>query len=249
MEISREGTGPVQPLQGAPEIIDRKRGDVTGDRIPDIVLLLGIRPDPASPFIEGLTLIVLNGITGAETRVVPPVNSGYNPYLFLGDFTGEGAQDVLLHIDTGGSGGFIDAFLYAFNGIEPRLLFSSEQFNEASHFSVVFQNDYRVAVTDLTTGTVFTIDISNWPPDVLREIYDENGRLLAPIVGEVSPLVALYPIVTDQTGVFRLLALQRIIGRFEAETLGYVETLLAWNGAGFVAVRVSVCTTGVTPTV
>lgn len=248
MEIPFAAAVSVQPLQGSPEIIDFRRGDVTGDRIPDIVLLLGIRPDPASPFVEGLTLIVRNGITGAETRVVPPVNVGYNPYLFLGDFTGEGALDVLLHIDTGGSGGFINAFLYAFNGPEPRLLFSSEAFNEASNFGVVFRNNYRVAVTDLATGTVFTIDISNWPPDVLSEIYDANGHLLAPIEGEVSPLIALYPIVTDQSGVFRLLAVQRIIGRFEAETLGYVETLLAWNGSQFVAERVSVCTTGITPT-
>lgn len=243
----KAATPVAQSPKASSKVIDSKRGDVTGDRVPDTVQLLGIRKDPTSPFIEGLTLNVRNGKTGAETRIAPPVNSGYGPHLFLGDFTGRAALDVLLHIDTGGSGGFINAYLYTFRGKKPSLLFSSDKFSEGSNFGAEFRNNYRVEVTDRTTGTVFTIDINNWPSNVLSEIYTQGGQLLQPVQGEVAPLVALYPIVTGQTGVFRLLAVQRIIGRFSAESLGHVETLLAWNGKRFAAERVSVSTAGTTP--
>ncbi|MNU01542.1 hypothetical protein D3C72_2449780 [compost metagenome] len=39
---------------------------------------------------------------------------------------------------------------------------------------------------------------------------------------------------------YDLIALQRIIGTFNADTLGYVENLLTWGGTHFISSRLSV---------
>jgi hypothetical protein len=71
-----------------PNVVFFAKGDVTGDRISDNVYLTGIKT-PDSPFIQNITLVVQNGATGMFTRVPFKNNAGYNPRLFLGDFTGE----------------------------------------------------------------------------------------------------------------------------------------------------------------
>lgn len=215
-------------------------GDVTGDGVPDIVLLLAARSDPDSPFLENITLAVQDGATG-ELIEVPLGLSGFEPTLFLGDFTGDRVLDVMVQVVSGGSGGFIFAYVYSFLNGEPRRLFDYEAFNESSQFDVIYRDDYRVDVIDRATGDVFTIDISRRPPEYLSQIYDEEGNLLAPQEGQVQALSALWPIIIDASGVFRLLAIQRITGLFSADTLGEVQTLLVWNGTEFIRERVAVC--------
>jgi len=85
-------------------VVSFARGDVTGDRIPDTIYLTGIKT-PQSPFIQNITLLIQDGRTGRLTGIQLPENAGYDPSLFLGDFTGNGVADILISIATGGSGG------------------------------------------------------------------------------------------------------------------------------------------------
>ena len=96
-----------------PSIVSFARGDVTGDRVPDHVYLTGIKT-PDSPFTQNITLLVQDGRTGALTSVPLRENAGYNPTLFLGDFTGNGVADILISIATGGSGGIMYHYIYSF---------------------------------------------------------------------------------------------------------------------------------------
>lgn len=237
----------LHPRQQVPEpgfFTVARQGDVTGDGVPDNVLLVANLPDPESPFLTNITLIVIDGATGETVQVPLEEGSGFEPSLFLGDFTGDRVSDVLVQINSGGSGGFIFAYVYSFLSGEPRKLFDHEQFSESSQFDVIFRDDYRVDVIDRETGTVFTIDISRRSQEYLSEIYDEEGNLLEPLEGDVLALGGLWPVVTDPSGVFRLLAIQRIIGRFNADTLGFVQTLLRWNGSEFQREDVQVCVPG-----
>jgi len=207
-------------------------GDVTGDKIPDQVYLTGIKT-PDSPFIQQITLHVQDGRTGKVTSVSLPENGGYNPSLFIGDFTGDGVADILISLPTGGSGGIINHFLYSFINNNPKILFNSNVYNEEYKYSVLYQNDYEVKVTSEKNNLTYMIDISLRDPEYLNEIYDASGKLKSPITGFVNPLSGLYPVDFDSNHVFELLAYQKIAGRYNADALGYVLNTLGWENNRF----------------
>ena len=112
-----------------PNIVSYARADVNGDRIPDNVYLAGIKT-PSSPFIQNITLVIQDGMTGMFTSIPLKENAGYNPTLFLGDFTGDGVADILVSIASGGSGGIMYHYIYSFINNVARLLFDFNTYNE-----------------------------------------------------------------------------------------------------------------------
>ena len=209
------------------------RGDVNGDGVPDNVYLTGIKT-PDSPFIQNITLIIQYGMLGEFTRIPLSENAGYNPRLFLGDFTGDGVDDILISIDTGGSGGIMYHYIYSFVNNTARLLFDSNVYNEKYKYEVTYKDNYKVEVISMENNEKYIIDISNREADYLNEIYDKDGKLKNPISGFVNPLSGLYPVDFDSNGVYELLAYQKIAGRYNADSLGYILNTLKWKDNMFV---------------
>ncbi|MFC4355656.1 VCBS repeat-containing protein [Chryseomicrobium palamuruense] len=216
-----------------PNVVSFARGDVTGDRIPDNVYLTGIMT-PGSPFIQNITLLVQDGRSGQLTSVSLRENAGYNPSLFLGDFTGNGVDDILISIATGGSGGIMYHYIYSFLENRAQLLFDFNVYNEQYQYEVTYQDYYKVEVVSLINNKTYIIDISTRGSEYLNEIYDKNGKLKSPITGFVNPLSGLYPVDFDSNNRYELLAYQKIAGRYNADSLGYVLNTLAWSGNRFV---------------
>ncbi|WP_404406401.1 VCBS repeat-containing protein [Jeotgalibacillus malaysiensis] len=216
-----------------PNVVSFARGDVTGDRVPDYVYLTGIMT-PDSPFIQNITLLIQDGRSGGLTSVPLPENAGYNPTLFLGDFTGNGVDDILISINTGGSGGIMYHYIYSFVNNTAQLLFDFHVYNEQYQYEVHYQDDYKVEVVSLINNLKYMIDISTRGSEYLNEIYDENGRLKSPITGFVNPLSGLYPVDFDSNKRYELLAYQKIAGRYNADSLGYVLNTLGWMDNRFV---------------
>jgi hypothetical protein len=214
------------------KIVAYARGDVTGDRIPDNIYLTGTMT-PDSPFTQNITLIIQNGATGLSTRIPLKENAGYNPTLFLGDFTGDGIEDILIGIATGGSGGIMYYYIYSFVNSNPRLLFDFEVYNETYQYEVTYLDNYRAEVISKVNNVKYIIDLTYKGADYLNEIYDKNGKLIKPITGFVNPLSGLYPVDFDSNGVYELLAYQKIAGRYNADAIGYVQNILKWNGSSF----------------
>lgn len=214
-------------------VISSAKGDVTGDDVPDHVYLKGIKTVD-SPFIQDITLVITDGKTGKSHHVSLESNVGYNPTLFLGDFTGNGVKEILISIASGGSGGIMFYYIYSDFANVPRLLFDYNAFNDEYKYKVNYKDYYKVEVKNMTDSIKYLIDISNRDKDYLKEIYDLDGRLKAPIEGFVSPLSGLYPIDFDTNGVYELLSYQRISGRYAADAFGYIQTVLKWNGKKFV---------------
>nr|WP_246503554.1 VCBS repeat-containing protein [Clostridium polyendosporum] len=215
-----------------PIIVSLTGGDVNGDGIPDNVYLTGVNTID-SPFIQKITLVIQDGRTGIVNCVPLESDAGYNPTLFLGDFTGDGVKDILISIVSGGSGGIMYYYIYSDVGNISKLLFDYNVFNEAYQYQVIYKDYYKVDVINIIEGTKYVIDISYKDQDYLKEIYDTEGKLKAPIEGFVSPLSGLYPIDFNSDGVYELLTYQRISGRFAADALGYVQTILKWNSIKF----------------
>ncbi|WP_054023475.1 hypothetical protein [Bacillus sp. FJAT-28004] len=229
-------------------ILDMKQGDVTGDGIPDQVYLFGHKPDgPSGIFADRITLVIQDGYTQQRTVIPLQNNAGYNANLFLGGFDQNKTLDILVSIDTGGSGGYGIFYIYSFAHHALRMLFDSDSYNEQYTFRVQYGDFYKVFVSSSQLDLLFTIDISGKGAPYLSSYYNDDGKLKKPVQGEVLALTALNPIVTPENRVsYDLLALQRIIGTTNADTLGYVENQLTWNGNMFVSSRLTVAILGTT---
>jgi len=216
-----------------PGIVSFARGDVNGDIIPDNVYLTGIRT-PDSPFTQNITLVMQDGRTGKFTSIPLNENAGYKPRLFLGEFTGDGTDDILISIDSGGSGGIMYHYIYSFINNTPQLLFDFNSYNEEYKYEVTYKDNYRVEVVSRKNDRKYIIDISSRGDEYLHEIYDQNGKLKSPITGFVNPLSGLYPVDFDSNNIYELLAYQKIAGRYNADSLGYVLNTLRWKGNMFI---------------
>ncbi len=218
-------------------IVSFIRGDVTGDRIPDDVYLTGIKT-PDSPFIQYITLIVRDGRTGTSKSVtLPGENAGYNPILYLSDFTGDEVYDILISITSGGSGGITYYYIYSFAYNIPRLIFDYNIYNQEYQYEVTYRDFYKVEVVSKNNNTRYILDISYKGLEYLSEIYDSNGKLKSAISGFVNPLSGLYPIDFDANRVYELLAFQKIAGRYNADALGFIQNILKWDNNRFILDR------------
>ncbi|WP_309088700.1 hypothetical protein [Domibacillus sp.] len=214
------------------QVIQVHHGDVTGDRVPDIVYVTAVQT-AGSSFLQQITLVVQDRRTGGSFRLLLPENTGYNPTVFLGDFTGNGVKDILVVTDTGGSGGTVYAYVYSYDGGRFYLIFDTALFNKQTQYSVQYQNDYKAEVTSRQPAKRYILDLTTKGPDYLNETYSPDGTLKQPVEGWVSPLSGLYPIDFDRNGVYELNAWQGIAGRYNADRLGYVQSVLKWNERAF----------------
>ena len=214
-------------------VVDFQQGDVNGDWISDNIYLVGEKPyGLESPFVDNITLITQDGRSNAFYTIVPQDNAGYNPTIFLGDFTGDRVNDILVSIDSGGSGGYAFYYIYSFisnNAIE---IFNHAKFDEKYTYEVTYQDYYRVKVEG-SNSKRYIIDIKYKGKEYLSEIYHADGKLKEPIEGWVNPLGGLYPVDFQRNGVYGLYATQSIAGRYNADGLGYVQTSLEWDGTDF----------------
>ncbi|SHI13255.1 hypothetical protein SAMN02745823_02672 [Sporobacter termitidis DSM 10068] len=227
-------------------VLDYKRGDVTGDGVSESVYLVGRKPDgEAGLFAENITLVIEDSRSGTVKTVTPKYNAGYNPRLFLGDFNRDLTKDIKVSIDAGGSGGYGIFYVYSYKDAVIRELFDFEKYNETYIFSVDYDNFYRVRVGSAALDRLFILDISDKGYDYISQYYTAPGKLMKPIKGEVLAISALTPVAADErNNGFDLLAVQRIIGTTNADTLGHVENLLAWDGQKFASAALTVSIPG-----
>ena len=218
-----------------------KTGDVNGDGVLDTVYLYGQVDGPPGIFADNITLVIQDGRSNKITTVHLKNNAGYNARLFLGDFNKDNVLDIMVSFDTGGSGGYGIFYIYSFRNNSLHELFNVDKYNEKYTFQVNYEDFYKVRVESPQLNVFFIIDISNKGPDYLSQYYDENGILKNPLIGGALALGALYPIITNNESYnYDLVALQRIIGPTNVDTLGFVENLLTWKDTQLVSNRLSV---------
>jgi len=230
-------------VSNRPLIVATKRGDVNGDGIIDNVLLTANKT-PDSPFWKNITLVIQNGRTKHYQQIPFQDNAGYNPTLFLGDLTGNKVDDILVVIDTGGSGGGIYTYVFSYINGQIRQIFNSNAFDEDYRYNVNYQDQYKAIVISHKLQEKYILDLTYKGTEYLTEIYNKNGILKSPIEGWVNPLSGLYPIDFNRDGTYDLEAYQKIAGRYNADSLGYVQTRLKWNGQEFKPVRQDVAIFG-----
>lgn len=216
-----------------PNTVFYTTGDVNGDGIQDYIVLTGTNTSPGA-FIQDISLEIQDGRTGRITRVDLNENAGYNPRIFLGDFNGDGVEDILISIDSGGSGGIMYHYIYSVIGNMVRLIFDSDKYDGQYEYDIIYRDNFKVEAISRINNERYIIDISDRGDEYLSEIYDRDGRLMQYISGFVNPLSGLYPVDFDSDGIYELLAYQKIAGRYNADSLGYFLNTLKWKDNRFV---------------
>lgn len=219
-----------------PEIVGVAYGDINGDRIMDAVFLTAVKSvDPSSPYMTHITLHIQDGRTNKVHTVSlnENGNSGYNPTVFLGDFTGDGMMDILVRIDSGGSGAFTFDYVYSFINNQPKKIFDFERYNEQNQYKVNYLDNYKVSVESLASSQSFLIDISERSAEYLSQIYNENGELMKPIQGMVDGVSGFYPVDMERDGVYEIQAYQKVSGLYHADSFGYIINTLKWDEQKF----------------
>lgn len=215
-------------------IITAKQADVTGDGVPDKIILSGEKDQASDIFIKNITLAVEDGRTKRVDTISFSNNAGYNPRLFIGDLNCDGVQDILISIDSGGSGGFGFYYIYSYKNNIFNKLFDNDEFNRMFKYEVMFREGCRVSVYSEYFLRTYLIDVSS-RVDFYEEqgVYNRNCKLLKPVEGFVPGLNNLYPQMINNKNCYALLAVQRVIGLFGADTVGYLETVLEWDQTQF----------------
>lgn len=219
-----------------PEIMSGAYGDVNGDGVTDFVYLTAVKSaDPSSPYVEQITLNIQDGVT-KKVYTIPlneNGNSGYQPTVFLGDFTKDGIMDILITIDSGGSGAFTFNYIYSFVNNHARKLFDFDQYNKIHQYSVTYMDQYKISVQSLSSNESYLIAIAGRGADYLSQIYNKNGTLKKPITGMVDGVSGFYPVDMDRDGVYEIQAYQKVSGLYHADSFGYVINTLQWDGKKF----------------
>lgn len=219
-----------------PVVVSSAYGDVSGDGVPDHVYLTAVKAnDPSSPYVQEITLHIQDGVT-KQGYVIPlddNGNAGYNPTLFLGDFTGNGVQDIMICIDSGGSGAFTFNYIYSFVHHQARKLFDFNQYNEQNEYTVDYLDQYKVKVVSSATGQTYLIDISGRGSEYLSQIYNADGTLKNSIQGWADGVSGFYPVDIDRNGVYEVRTYQQLSGLYHADSLGYMVNTLRWDGHKF----------------
>lgn len=237
-------TAPV--VETTEQAVAERTADVNGDGVEDVVTILGT-PVSETVYWENLHMTVKDGATGETTDVALAENAGYAPQLWIGALTGEEKNDVFVSTASGGSGGYSYYSVFTFKDGAYAPIFDTESFNAENAYTVVYQDNELVAVTNVATGVRYLVSLSGREADYLSGLYNEDGTLKTATEGEVYPLGNLYPVDIDADGVYELVAVQDVCGLYHADVLGNVLTVLEWNGEAYAAATTSLAVAGVQP--
>ena len=126
-------------------IFDSKMADVDGDGKIEKVSLVGTISE--SGIVASNIKITISNDTTYDVNL--KTNKGYNPKLFLGDFTSDGLDDVFVSMESGNTGreGFFYIYSFALNNEQK--IFDYEVFNNKYKYDVTYDDNYIVRVTSL----------------------------------------------------------------------------------------------------
>lgn len=222
--VSAQGSSAPPSYKIKEHVFAQANADVNGDGVKDYIQLTGTSDlEFSTIYVDNIKLNVYDGKTDKVTHIpVSKINSGYTPRLFLVDINKDKAEEMLVSIPSGGSGGMETYSLISFKNNKIAYLFDPEKFSYGLEYDVEFKEGFKVDVHVKETNKTYSLDISNMKDIYIElKVYDKEGKLLQSTSGMRNPLSGLEVKVIN--GKNQLVSLQRVVGTSNAETLGYVK--------------------------
>lgn len=220
-------------------IIDIQKDDVTGDQVQDVVLLVGQSMKDNPSFYSLLNVVVQDGKSGKFTtlpeRQIKEYLRGYEPKLFLGDFTGDKVKDVMVTVATGGSGGTYNHLIASWKNNKPVIIFGENE-NQGLKIKGNYLDGFKAELYSEVLNKTFIVDVSGYKKEYIEaKIYDANGKYIYAnqYQGQngskydifSDPFSSLVPVDVDNDGVYELQGQQSVWGPFHAFTFTRVQSV------------------------
>ncbi len=206
-------------------LIDTKIGDVNGDLVLDIVYLTGDIVE-GNPYYQNIKIIIEDGRTRYRYTVPlpPPYNIGADPWIFLGGFTNDKAQDIFVPLPLNNRTVY---YIVSFLNNRPIFILTPdiypenyEMLSKELDFSVIYRDFYKVDITSPKLNQTITLDVSNRKQEYEGVIYNKDSTLIKPFKGFVTYSPFLYPVKSNGNEPLRLMAMDDIAGTSHVDSLG-----------------------------
>lgn len=205
-------------------IFTQTEADIDGNGIKEFISLTGVS-DLKSPgfYVDNICIEIYDSKTNKFKQIpVSENNSGYTPTLFAADLNNDKAEELLISIPSGGSGGMKSYSLISLKDNKVTNLFDQEKFSYGLEYDVQFKDGFKVDVNVKESNKTYSLDISSMKDAYVDfNVYNENGKLIQNTSGMRNPLSDIK--IKSIDGKYQLISYQRVIGTSNAETLGYVQ--------------------------
>ena len=216
-------------------IIDVAYGSITNKYSDDSVVLIGEFHDEKSNHANSLQLVI-NRENDLPITVNVPYN-GYNMQLFVGDFTGDKIDNIMIRgeyenpqIYKDGHDNLISyelGVIYKYESEKLIEIFNMKKYKNNNLACAKFKSNYRTSVS--CGKKKYLIDLSTRPKEYLNKIYDEDKRVKTNLKPTLDNPSEIFPIKEVFSDCYNLLIYQRIVGINNSDVIGTIETLINLN--------------------
>jgi hypothetical protein len=214
-------------------VLDEKQGDVNGDKIKDTVYLVGEKVDKDSMYVTNIDVKVVDGKTNKVVPAKLDDAGGYGGELFLGDFTGDKIDDIMVELPTGGSGGIVDYRILNMKDNKPQVIFGEKE-NQGIDFEGKFIDDFKVKLNSKILNKEIILDVSAFKDEYIESgIYDKDGKLLSEFEPWIDAFSELKPVIMDE-GLYGLIGRQAMSGNCHANTISNVDSMWKYEDGKWV---------------
>lgn len=216
-------------------IIDVAYGSITNKYSDDSVVLVGEFHDEKSNHANSLQLVI-NRENDLPITVNVPYN-GYNMQLFVGDFTGDKIDNIMIRgeyenpqIYKDGHDNLISyelGVIYKYESEKLIEIFNMKKYKNNNLACAKFKSNYRTSVS--CGKKKYLIDLSTRPKEYLNKIYDEDKTVKTNLKPTLDNPSEIFPIKEVFSDCYNLLIYQRIVGINNSDVIGTIETLINLN--------------------
>lgn len=216
-------------------IIDVAYGSITNKYSYDSVVLVGEFHDEKSNHANSLQLVI-NRENDLPITVNVPYN-GYNMQLFVGDFTGDKIDNIMIRgeyenpqIYKDGHDNLISyelGVIYKYESEKLIEIFNMKKYKNNNLACAKFKSNYRASVS--CGKKKYLIDLSARPKEYLNKIYDEDKTVKTNLKPTLDNPSEIFPIKVVFSDCYNLLIYQRIVGINNSDVIGTIETLINLN--------------------
>lgn len=216
-------------------IIDVAYGSITNKYSDDSVVLVGEFHDEKSNHANSLQLVI-NRENDLPITVNVPYN-GYNMQLFVGDFTGDKIDNIMIRGEYENPQIYKDSHdnlisyelgvIYKYESEKLIEIFNMKKYKNNNLACAKFKSNYRTAVS--CGKKKYLIDLSTRPKEYLNKIYDEDKAVKTNLKPTLDNPSEIFPMKVVFSDCYNLLIYQRIVGINNSDVIGTIETLINLN--------------------
>ena len=215
--------------------ISKEKADVTGDGKKDLIVIKG---QPYEEGTEFLKEIVVEIHTIKNKTFTIEVDSGFNPRVNFVDLNDDGVKDIFITVDTGGSGGITNHYLYSLRN----LILTDLTVPEPLVVNSQFLDDYKAAITIQETGESYTFNLSNRAADYEKTGLYQNGKLSEPTELMVDSYSVLKPVLINDKR-YGLRGIQAVSGAYHADGIAIIESVWLYENGKWTLINTKVMET------